>query len=50
MAEAGVEDFVELGGKVLGPMISRTLVDKGADMNVTSVVGMADIEALAKEL
>ena len=50
MAEAGVENFVELGGKVLGPMISRTLVDKGADMNVTSVVGMADIEALAKEL
>jgi [acyl-carrier-protein] S-malonyltransferase len=50
MAEAGVEEFVELGGKVLGPMISRTLVDKGADMSVTSVVGMADIEALAKEL
>ncbi len=46
MAGVGVESFVELGGKVLGPMISRTLVDKGADMNVTSVVGMADIEAL----
>jgi [acyl-carrier-protein] S-malonyltransferase len=50
MAAAGVEEFVELGGKVLGPMISRTLVDAGTDMNVTSVVGMADIEALAKVL
>ncbi|MEO6718237.1 MAG: ACP S-malonyltransferase [Novosphingobium sp.] len=50
MADADVESFVELGGKVLGPMISRTLVDRGEDMDVTSVVGMADIEALAKEL
>ena len=50
MADAGVEEFVELGGKVLGPMISRTLVDRGADMDVTSVVGMADIEVLAKTL
>jgi len=53
MSEAGVDTFVELGGKVLGPMISRTLVDKGADMSVASVasvVTMADIEALAKEL
>jgi len=46
MKAAGVESFVELGGKVLGPMINRT-VD---DVTVTSVVGMADIEALAKEL
>jgi len=46
MKDAGVEHFVELGGKVLGPMISRTL----ADVGVTSAVGMADIEALAKEL
>jgi [acyl-carrier-protein] S-malonyltransferase len=43
---AGVERFVELGGKVLGPMISRTV----QDVTVTSVVTMADIEALAKEL
>ncbi len=42
MTETGVEAFVELGGKVLGPMISRTV----ADVGVTSVVGMADIEAL----
>ena len=42
----GVEEFVELGGKVVGPMIARTV--EGA--KVTSVVAMADIEALAKEL
>ena len=46
MQAAGVDRFVELGGKVLGPMIGRTV----ADVNVTSIVGMADIEALAKEL
>lgn len=46
MKVAGVEEFVELGGKVLGPMISRTV----ADVKVTSVVTMADIEALAKQL
>ena len=46
MTAAGVEQFVELGGKVLGPMIARTV----ADMGVVSVVGMEDIEALAKEL
>ena len=46
MKDAGVEQFVELGGKVLGPMINRTV----ADVSVTSVIGMADIEALAKVL
>lgn len=46
MQAAGVDHFVELGGKVLGPMIGRTL----EDVTVTSVVTMADIEALAKEL
>jgi [acyl-carrier-protein] S-malonyltransferase len=46
MKAAGVEQFVELGGKVLGPMIGRT-VD---EVNVTSVVTMADLEALAKEI
>lgn len=46
MAEAGVTHFVELGGKVLGPMIGRTV----NDVTVTSVVTMADIEALAKEI
>lgn len=46
MKAAGVEQFVELGGKVLGPMISRSV----ADVSITSVIGMADIEAIAKEL
>ena len=46
MAAAGTEHFVELGGKVLGPMIGRT----APDARTTSVITMADIEALAKEL
>ena len=46
MKEAGVERFVELGGKVLGPMIGRSV----EDVTVTSVVTMADIESIAKEL
>jgi [acyl-carrier-protein] S-malonyltransferase len=46
MEAAAVDHFVELGGKVLGPMVSRTV----EDVTVTSVVTMADIEALAKEL
>jgi [acyl-carrier-protein] S-malonyltransferase len=46
MKDAGVEHFVELGGKVLAPMISRTV----QDVTVTSVMAMMDIEALAKEL
>jgi [acyl-carrier-protein] S-malonyltransferase len=46
MKEAGIERFVELGGKVVGPMIGRTV----EDVSVTSVVTMADIEALVKEL
>lgn len=46
MKDAGVSRYVELGGKVLGPMIGRTV----RDVTVTSVVTMADIEALAKEL
>ena len=46
MKVAGVEHFVELGGKVLGPMVGRA-VDEVA---VASVVTMADLEALAKEI
>jgi [acyl-carrier-protein] S-malonyltransferase len=46
MQAAGVDNFIELGGKVLGPMIGRSV----SDVTVTSVVGMADIEALAKAL
>lgn len=46
MKEAGVARYIELGGKVVGPMIGRTV----EDVTVTSVVTMADIEALVKEL
>ena len=46
MRADGVESFAELGGKVLGPMVSR--IDKEAQ--VTSLVTMADLEAFAKEL
>ena len=46
MAAAGVEEFVELGGKVLGPMVKRT----APDAKVTSLVTIEDIEALAKEI
>ena len=46
MAAVGVEEFVELGGKVLGPMVKRI----APDARVTSVVTIEDIEAIAKEL
>ncbi|MFM9934941.1 MAG: ACP S-malonyltransferase [Novosphingobium sp.] len=46
LGAAGVEQFVELGGKVVGPIITRTV----ADVSVASLVGMADIEAFAKGL
>ena len=44
--EGGVHHFVELGGKVLGPMVKRI----APDAKVTSVVTIEDIEALAKEI
>jgi [acyl-carrier-protein] S-malonyltransferase len=46
MAQAGVDEFVEIGGKVLGSMVKRIV----PDVKVTSVVTMEDIEALAKEI
>ena len=46
MAAAGVEEFVELGGKVLGPMVKRI----APDARVTSVITIEDIEVLAREL
>lgn len=46
MADGGVEEFVELGGKVLGPMVKRTV----ADAKVASLMTIQDIEVLAKEL
>ena len=44
MRAHGVEQFVELGGKVLGPMIGR--ID--GDAVTTSLISMDDIETLAK--
>jgi [acyl-carrier-protein] S-malonyltransferase len=46
MAASGVEEFVELGGKVLGPMVKRI----APEAKVTSVVTIEDVEALAKEI
>jgi len=46
MWAAGVTDYVELGAKVLSPMVKRI----APDANVISAVSMADIEALAKGL
>jgi [acyl-carrier-protein] S-malonyltransferase len=46
MAAEGVEEFVELGGKVLGPMVKRI----APGTKVTSVVTIEDVEALAKEI
>jgi [acyl-carrier-protein] S-malonyltransferase len=46
MAAAGVDHFVEFGGKVLGPMVKRIAPEARA----TSVVSIEDIEALAKEI
>lgn len=46
MRADGVESFVELGGKVLGPMIGR--IDKEAATH--SLVTMEDLELFAKEI
>ena len=46
MQDAGVTHFIELGGKVLGPMIRKI----APDATVTSVTTMEDIETLAKEI
>ena len=46
MVAAGVTDFVELGAKILAPMVKRIAPDATA----TSVISMADIEALAARL
>jgi [acyl-carrier-protein] S-malonyltransferase len=46
MFEAGVDEFVEIGGKVLGGMVKRI----APDATVMSVVTIEDVEVLAKEL
>jgi [acyl-carrier-protein] S-malonyltransferase len=47
MAAAGVAEFVEIGGKVLSPMIKRSA---GDEVTTISVISMDDIEALLKQL
>jgi [acyl-carrier-protein] S-malonyltransferase len=46
MVAAGVSEFVELGAKVLGPMVKRI----APDARTTSVASMSDIEALIAQL
>ncbi|WP_265570302.1 ACP S-malonyltransferase [Sphingomicrobium nitratireducens] len=46
MADAGVTQFVEIGGKVLAGMVKKIAPDAA----VTSLVSIEDIEAFAKEL
>ena len=45
MQEAGVERFVELGGKVVGPMVGRI----AKEATTVSLVTMEDLENFAKE-
>ncbi|MGJ8536119.1 MAG: ACP S-malonyltransferase [Parasphingopyxis sp.] len=46
MAEEGVTEFIEFGGKVVAPMVKRI----APDTSQKSVVSMDDVEALAKAL
>ena len=46
MTATGADEFVELGGKVLGGMVKRI----APDAKVTSVVTIEEIETLAKEI
>ena len=46
MFDAGVNEFVEIGGKVLGGMVKRIV----PDAQVMSVVTIEDVEAAAKEI
>ncbi len=45
MVEGGMQEFVELGGKVLAPMVGRI----APDCRTVSLVTMDDLEAFAKE-
>lgn len=46
MADAGVSHFIEIGGKVLSPMVKRI----APDARITSVVSMEDVDSLVKEI
>ncbi|UNK80873.1 ACP S-malonyltransferase [Sphingopyxis granuli] len=45
MEDIGVDRFVEIGGKVLSPMVKRSA---GGEVETVSVISMDDIEALLK--
>lgn len=47
MEDIGVQQFVEFGGKVLGPMVKRSA---SGEVETVSVISMDDIEALLKTL
>ncbi|HEV2599262.1 ACP S-malonyltransferase [Sphingopyxis sp.] len=47
MEDIGVGQFVEFGGKVLGPMVKRSA---SGEVEVTSLISMDDIEALLKSI
>lgn len=47
MAAAGVTEFVELGGKLLCPMVKRSA---GDGVSAASIITMDDMEALLKQL
>src|SRR3546814_22293 len=46
MADAGVDEFAEIGGKVLGAMVKRI----APDAKISSVVSISDIEAFVAAL
>lgn len=46
IAGDGIENFVELGGKVVGPMVGRI----APHARTTSLITMEDVETLAKEI
>ncbi len=45
MHAAGIEHFIEIGGKVLGPMIARTITEA----QINSLVSMDDLEGMATQ-
>jgi [acyl-carrier-protein] S-malonyltransferase len=47
MAESGVSEFTEFGGKVLSPMIKRSA---GDDVSAISLISMDDIESFLKAI
>src|SRR3546814_13563803 len=46
MADAGVDEFAEIGGKVLGAMVKRI----APDAKISSLVSISDIEAFVAAL